>query len=169
MPSGIRLPIACAVAPASALISISFGSVIEKADADVVEAEILLNLSDDLSQHVDRVIAGNGGARNVVEECELAGAPLFLRRRDGHSRRRQRSLTGGSGNQNVQVTLFVHEFAFRVHGNHDACGFITQEDGCCAKAFGRIFRSISDALDGCESFPSRSRSAAVDRCALRTR
>jgi len=57
VPSGMRRPMAWAVAPASALISISLVAVVEQADADVVEAEVLLNLSRDLAQHVDRIFA----------------------------------------------------------------------------------------------------------------
>ena len=55
-----------------------FGAVVEQADADVIETEILLNLCDDLGQHVHRIVAGDGGAGDVIQEGQLAGAALLV-------------------------------------------------------------------------------------------
>src|SRR5579863_1248704 len=57
-----------------------FCAVVEQPDADVVEAEVLLNFSGDLAQHMHRIVARNGGAGNVVEEGELPGTALLLRK-----------------------------------------------------------------------------------------
>ena len=46
-------------------------TVIEQADADVIEAEVFLDLADNLAQHVDRIVAGNRRARDVIEERQL--------------------------------------------------------------------------------------------------
>jgi hypothetical protein len=98
-----------------------FGAVIEQADADVIEAEIFLDFSDDLAQHVDGIVAGNCGAGDVVQEGQLAGAALFFGEeagvfdRDGD--------LSGSGHEHIDVALFEHEFAIRAHGNHHARGF----------------------------------------------
>jgi hypothetical protein len=88
------------------------GSVIEQADADVIEAEVLLDLSDNLAQHVHGIVAGNRHARDVVEKCQLPRTPLFL----GEQARildRNRYLAGG-GHQDVEIALFEHEFPFPV-------------------------------------------------------
>ena len=44
-----------------------FGSVIEQPDANMVETEVLLNLIRDLAQHVARIVARDGGARETYE------------------------------------------------------------------------------------------------------
>ncbi len=48
-----------------------FGSVVEQADPDVIKAEVLLNLTGNLTQHVNRIVAGNRSARNIIQEGEL--------------------------------------------------------------------------------------------------
>ena len=55
------------------------GHVVQNADADVVEAEILLDMSDDVRQHLLGIFAGNRGLGNTIQEGKLAGAPLLLR------------------------------------------------------------------------------------------
>ena len=55
-----------------------FGAVVEQPDADVVEAEILLDLTHDLAQHMNRIVTRDGRTGNVVEECKLAGTPLLF-------------------------------------------------------------------------------------------
>ena len=111
-PSGMRLPRALAVMPASALISISLVDVVENADADVIEAEILLDVADDVRQHLLGILAGNGGLRNVVEERQLAGAPLLLGEQPGIFHR-DRNLAG-RGLHDFQIALLEDVFALRV-------------------------------------------------------
>src|ERR1700686_2630054 len=60
-----------------------FGSLVEKADADVIKAEVLLNLCNNLTQHVHRIVAGNCGAGDVIEKSKLAGAALVLSKQTG--------------------------------------------------------------------------------------
>ena len=55
-----------------------FGAVVEQADTDVIETEVLLNLADDLAQHMHRIVAGDGGAGNVIQEGQLAGTALLV-------------------------------------------------------------------------------------------
>ena len=115
-PSGMRLPSACAVMPASALISMSLVDVVENADADVIEAEILLDVADDVRQHLLGVFAGNRSLRNIVQESKLAGAPLLFGKQAGilHC---DRNLSRG-GLHHFQVALFEDVLALRVHRRH---------------------------------------------------
>ena len=95
-----------------------FGAVVEQADADVIEAEVLLNLAGDLAQHVHRIIAGDGGAGNVVEKGELPRTALLF----GEQARilhRDRDLSGGR-HQHVEVALLENEFAVGMHRDHDS-------------------------------------------------
>ena len=50
------------------------GDVIKNADADVIEAEGLLNFGNDVSQHLLCILARDGGFRDAVEECQLVRA-----------------------------------------------------------------------------------------------
>ena len=77
----------------------------------MIKAEVLLDLADDLSQHVNGIIARNGGAGNVVQESQLPRAPLLLGKEPGilYS---DRNLTCG-GYQDVQIALLEDELALR--------------------------------------------------------
>ena len=95
-----------------------FGAVVEQADADMIEAEVLLDLADDLAQHVHRIIARNCRARNVVEEGKMPRAALLF----GEQARilhRDRDLSG-SRYQHIQIALLEHEFPVRMHRHHDS-------------------------------------------------
>ena len=92
------------------------GGVVENADADVIEAEILLDLGHDGGQHLLRVLAGDGGLRNVVEERQLARAPLLLGEQAGILHR-HRNLAGG-GLHDFQIARLENVLALRIHGRH---------------------------------------------------
>ncbi len=120
-----------------------FGPVVEQADADVIEAEVLLDLAGDLAQHVNRIVAGNGGARNVVEEGELPRTALLF----GEQARifhRDRNLSGG-GHQHVEIALLENEFAVGIHRDHDSGGLVAHENGSSNQAFGRTLRNVADS------------------------
>ena len=120
-----------------------FGSVVEQADADVVETEILLNLADDLAQHVDGVVAGDCSARNVVEEGQLPRTPLLLGKqaRIFHG---DRDLSGG-GYQHVEIALFEDEFPVGMHRDHDSRRLVAQENRRSDQALGGTVRNMADA------------------------
>ena len=119
------------------------GAVIEQADADMIEAEILLDFADDLAEHVYGIVAGNGGSGNVVEESQLARAALFF----GEQARifdRDGNLSGG-GHQNFEIALLEDEFTFGVQCNHHTSGTVSQQNGCGAQAFGGLLGTERDA------------------------
>src|SRR4051794_27817023 len=95
-----------------------FHSVVQQPDSDVIEAEVLLNLTRDLAKHMDRVITGDGGARDIVEKSQLPRAALLFGEKPGIFNR-DRNLSS-SGDENVQIALLENEFAFRIHRDHDS-------------------------------------------------
>ena len=116
------------------------GAVVEQADADVIEAEILLNFSHDLAQHVHRIVAGDGGARNVIQEGKLARAPLLIGKqprilyRDRDLSRRR--------SQHIQVALFENEFPVGIHRDHHARRLVAQENRRRNQALRRPLRNV---------------------------
>ena len=110
------------------------GSVVEQADTDVFETEILLNFRDDLGQHVHGIIAGDGGAGNVVEKGELAGAVLLVGKQAGvlHG---NGNLSGSRG-EDIEIALFEDKFALGMHRDHDSGGLVAHENGYGDKALG---------------------------------
>ena len=143
VPSGIRLPSGVGGRAGFRLDLDFLGPVVEQADADVVEAEILLDLAHDLAQHLHRIVAGNRGPRNVVEECELPRAPLLFREQarifDGH-----RNLSGG-GHQHFQIALLEDEFPVGIHRDHDSGGPVAQENRRGDQTLRRTLRNMRNA------------------------
>ena len=121
-----------------------FGSVVEQTDADMIEAEILLDLAGNLAQHVDRIVAGDRRPGNVVEEGKLPGAALLFGEQAGilHG---DRNLSGGR-HQHIKIALFEDEFAVGVHGDHDSrrlvAQLVAQEDGRGDQALRRALRNV---------------------------
>ena len=111
------------------------GDVIEHADADVIEIEVLLDLARNLRQHPLGILAGNGGLGNVVQEGEIPRpALLFLEQTgilDGDG-----DLAGG-GLQQFQVALLVHELAVKIHHRQHADGMVVDENRRRAITLGR--------------------------------
>jgi len=95
-----------------------FGAVVEKADADVVKAEIFLDVADDVRHHLLGILARNRGLRNTIQEGQLTGAPLFLGKKPGVFYR-NRNLPR-RGLHHFQVALLEGVFALRVHRSHDS-------------------------------------------------
>jgi len=122
------------------------GAIIEQADANVIKAEVLLDFSHNLAQHVHRIVARNGGARNIVEECQLPGTPLLLCEQPGVLHR-NRYLAGG-GHQNIKVALFEYEFPFGAHGDHNARRLVAEQDGHRTHALGGMLGPVGDAQAG---------------------
>ena len=129
-----------------------FGAVVEQADANVIETEILLNLSDDLAQHVHRIVARYGSARDVVQECELPGAALLIGKQSSilHGDRylpRRRC-------QYVEIALLKNKFAVGIHRDHNPGGFIAHENRHRDQALRRAPRKMADAKirSGCLQF-----------------
>ena len=120
-----------------------FGAVVEQSDADVVEAEILLDLTHDLAQHMNGIIAGDGRARNVVEECELAGTALLFGKQAGIFDRD--GDLSGSGDEHVQIALLENEFAVGIHRDHDSGRLVPHENRGSNQAFGGALRNMADA------------------------
>src|SRR5262245_30467205 len=54
------------------------GGVVQDADADVIEAEILLDMPHNLCQHLLGILAGDGRLRDAVQKSELARAALLF-------------------------------------------------------------------------------------------
>src|ERR1700722_5685201 len=129
--------------PGSRLDFDSLRTIIKQADADVIEAEILLDFSHNLAQHMNWIVTRNCCARDVVEERQLPGAPLLF----GEQARilyRNRYLSSGS-HQHVQVALFEDIFAFRIHRDHDPCRLAPQHDRRGAQTLGRMLWPVPDA------------------------
>ena len=82
----------------------------------MVEAEILLDFSHNLTQHVHGIVAGDGHPRNVVEESQLLRPAFFLSEQAGILNR-HRDLAGGC-EQHIEVALFEDIFAFQTHSGH---------------------------------------------------
>ena len=59
-------------------------NVVKNANADVVEAEVLLDMAHDLEQHLFRVFTRDRSLRDAVEKRELAGAALLLAQTTAH-------------------------------------------------------------------------------------
>ena len=119
------------------------GRVVENADADVIEAEILLDVSDNVGQHLFRILAGNGSLGNIVQEAQLAGAPLLLGKKPGILYR-NRNLSG-RGLHHFQIALLEGVLALSVERGHDSRRAASQQDGRTAKTFGRSRRDKGDA------------------------
>ncbi len=104
-----------------------FGRIVENADADVVEAKILLDVADDFGQHLLGVFAGNRSLGNAVQERKLARTALLFAEQpgvfNGH-----RNLAGG-GLQHVQVARLEDVFVGGAQGNHDPGGLSVHQDG----------------------------------------
>ena len=121
----------------------SLVDVVENADADVVEAEILLDVADDVGQHLLGIFTRNRGLRNIVEEGQLARTPLLfgeeagIFHRDGNLPRR--------GLHHFQIALFEDILAFRVHRRHHSGRPASQQDGRAAKTLGGPRRHKGDA------------------------
>ena len=119
------------------------GHIVENADADVVEAEILLDVADDVRQHLLGIFAGDRCLRNVVEEGKLARTPLLF----GEQARilhRDGNLSSG-GLHHFQVALFKGVLALGVHCRHHSGRPAPQQDGRTAEAFRRPRWQKSDA------------------------
>ena len=119
-------------------------TVIEQADADMIEAEILLDFSHDLAQHVNRVVARDCGAGNIVEKRQLPRAPLFFRE-GAHSP--PQPIPAGSGHQHVQVALL------KTNSRSVLMATITppacpQQDGRGAKTLGGMLGAESNTQAG---------------------
>ena len=109
----------------------------------MIEAEVLLDFADDLPEHVYRIVARNSGARNIVEECQLAGTPLLL----GEQSRifhRNRYLAR-RGHEHVEVALLEHKLLFGAHGDHNSRRLVAQQDRRHAQALGGMLRPVGDA------------------------
>src|SRR4051794_36207060 len=93
-------------------------SVIEHANPDMIEQEILLDLSHDLVQHLLRILAGDSGLRDAVEEAQVARAPLlFLKEScvlDSNRNLACRSL------EQFNVSFAINLLVGVVEGGHDA-------------------------------------------------
>ncbi len=116
LPTAIRRPSVCEVVPASALISISLVRIVHDADADVIVAEVFLDLAHDVGHHLLGVLAGNRHFRNVVEERQMAGAALLLGKQarilDRHSQ------LAGRGLHDFQVPRLELQFPLGAQRRH---------------------------------------------------
>ena len=105
----------------------------------MIKAEVPLDMSDNLRQHLLGIIAGDGRLRNTVEKCELVRAPLFL----GEQPRvfnSDRHLAG-SGLQHIQIPLFEYVLARGAHRSHYAGRFPVYQDGRAAERLRRPARN----------------------------
>jgi len=116
--------------------------VLVEPDADVVEAEVLLDLARDLSQHVDGILAGNRRARHVVKKRQLPGTPLLFGEQPGifHSHRN----LAGCRHEHVKIALLENVFSFPVHRDHHARRLVPEKDGHCDQASRRMLRNVRD-------------------------
>ena len=110
----------------------------------MIETEILLDLAGDLSQHVDRIVAGDGGPGNVVEEGELPGTALLLGE-EARILHGDGDLASGSY-QHVKIALFEDKFAVGVHRDHNprrlVAHLVAQKDGRGDQAFRGALRNV---------------------------
>ena len=131
------------------------GGVVENADTDVVELEILLNIAHDFSQHLLRIFAGDGGFRNIVQKGELPGPALFLRKQ-ARVFDCNRNLSGGSL-QHFQIALFEHILMTGTHRRNDACRSAIHQDGSSAERLRRIkVRANEQRLPGAQNVFGKS-------------
>ena len=103
-----------------------FGGVIHDADADVVVAEVLLDLAHDVGHHLFGVLARDRHFRNTVEKGEMPRAALLL----GKQARildRDSELTG-CGLHDLEISSLELRFPLRAHRRHHSCRFATQEN-----------------------------------------
>src|SRR6202166_4760717 len=131
-----------------------FGSVVEQADADVIEAEVLLNLCNDLTQHVHGIVAGNCGAGDVIEESKLARTALLVGKETGvfhgdrYLPRRRR--------QYIEIALLENEFPVGIHRDHDSRGLVAHKNRHRDQALGGAARNMADAQTLPGSFQVRA-------------
>src|SRR5258708_38502622 len=104
-----------------------FGCIVENADADVVELEILLNVSNDFCEHLLAVLAGDRRFGDIVKKGKLPGPTLLFAEEDG-------VLDGhgdlpGSGFQHIQIALLEYMLLPGAQGDHHSRGSSVHHDG----------------------------------------
>ena len=92
----------------------------------MIEAEILLDVADDIREHLLGVFAGNRGLRNIVEKGELPGAALLFGKQP-RIFHRNRNLSC-RGLHYFQVALLERIFAIGVQRRHHACRTSSQQN-----------------------------------------
>ncbi len=94
-------------------------------------------------EHVYRIVAGNRSSRNVVQKCQLPGAPLFFSKqaRILHCNRN----LSRCRNQDIKIPLFEDELPVGIHRDHDSAGSVLHQDRCGDQALGGTLRDMRDS------------------------